>query len=385
MTAAAVAVLLAARDDEAGRSPPRAPVSTPGFEVALQDNAVLLHRYYYDRDRALRQARELGVSWVKATVLWSAAAPDREGLRPPAEPRYDWRQFDGFVDAARRHGFAVELNLTGPAPAWAAGDGRVGVVRPDPRLFADFARRAAERYRGRVARWSVWNEPNYATWLAPPRTAAAQYRELYTRARAAIAAADPHAQVLIGETAGPSQLGRVIPALRFLREVACRDAAGRPTGDCPRLVADGYAHHPYDFTRPPEHRAPGRDDVTMGSLDRLTAALDGLARSGALADREGRPLDVYLSEFGYLRRTGRRLPEPVRGDRLRRAFGIARGRYPRVRQLLQYLLVSPPADFPGGYFDTSVLTGAGVQTPAFRALAEWSRAEIERGRLARPR
>jgi hypothetical protein len=354
-------LLVAGRDDEERRP-------AAGFEVALQDNAVFLHRYYYDLERAYGQARELGASWLRVTLLWSGTEP--------ARGRFDWREADRAVDAAARHGIDVELNLTGPAPAWATGDGRVGVVRPDPRLFGEFVRGAAAHLRGRVRRYTVWNEPNYETWLAPQRTAASQYRTLYGTAHRAISDVDPDAQVLIGETAGPSQRGSVIPALRFLREVACRDRGGRPTARCEPLHADGYAHHPYDFTHPPEHRPGGRDDVTIGSLDRLETALDELAASGALLSREGRPLDVYLTEFGYLRRTERRLPDRVRAEYLRRAFDMARGRFPRVRQLLQYLLVSPPPDFPGGRFDTSVVSGSGEERAPFRALAEWSRANL---------
>ena len=56
-----------------------------------------------------------------------------------------------------------------------------------------------------------------------------------------------------------------------------------------------------------------------------------------------------------------------------RAFGIAAHLYPRVRQILQYLLVAPPPGYPGGQFDTSLLTQTGIATPALKALAAWAR------------
>lgn len=347
------------------------PSGRAGFEVALQDNPVFVQRAYFDRQRAFALARRLGVSWLRATVLWYRA------VRPGG-----WRRLDDLVAAAAARGIRVELTLTGPAPADVTGDRQVGVFRPDPRRFAQFAADAARHFRGRVTRYSVWNEPNFSAWLRPSAEAPALYRALYAAAFAAITAADPAARVLIGETAGAAPPGQVIPVLRFLRALACRDASGRPTASCAPLVADGFADHPYDFARAPEDRPAGADTVTLGSLDRLTGALDDLARAGALRDRAGRPLDVYLTEFGYFERGPQALPSETRAAYLRRAFERAASRYPRVRQLLQYLLVEPPPGFPGGEFDTALVTRAGGATPAFDTLAAWARANA--ARLERP-
>jgi 16S rRNA processing protein RimM len=38
------------------------------------------------------------------------------------------------------------------------------------------------------------------------------------------------------------------------------------------MRADGFAHHPYDFVRPPHRRNPDRNGVTMANLGRLTKA-----------------------------------------------------------------------------------------------------------------
>src|SRR5436190_18864862 len=42
-----------------------------GLEIGLQDNAVFLERRYYDREAALGQARQLGVTWMRTNLLWS--------------------------------------------------------------------------------------------------------------------------------------------------------------------------------------------------------------------------------------------------------------------------------------------------------------------------
>ena len=201
-----------------------------------------------------------------------------------------------------------------------------------------------------------------------------RYRGLYDVAHAAIRDALPDAQVLLGETAPYVGRRNGTPPLAFLRRVV----RGGP------LVADGYAHHSYDFLHPPERVYPGRENVTLGSIDRLLRELDRMAASGALRDRRGRALDVWVTEFGYLRRTARAQPPRRRAAYVRRAFELAASRYPRVRQLLQYLLVAPPEHFPGGRFDTALLTRAGERTPAFDALARWSRDAVEAGRVKPP-
>jgi hypothetical protein len=356
----------------------------PRLEVALQDDAVFLNRYYYQRGTAFEQARQLGVSRLRVLVGWAKVLGlQAEGPLPPPKPIYDWAPYDDLYRAARAKGARLELDLTGPAPAWATANGRIGPVRPSPELFGRFAAAAGRHFRGRVDRYSIWNEPNYVSWISPSSAAPAVYRRLYSAGYRAIKLADPRAKVLIGETAPYAQPGRATAPLAFLRDVACVDNSYRPTGRCTPLRADGYAHHPYDFERAPEDVRPGSDNVTIGSLARLTAALDRLADTGALRTPSGRPLDVYLTEFGYFRRGKRAIPEAKRAAYLQRAFEIA-AQNRRVRQMLQYLLVSPPPDSPSAFFDTAVITLAGRPEKPFVALAAWAREALRDRRIRAP-
>jgi hypothetical protein len=395
--AVAVGVLIASNHGEHHRRHGRgataqAPASRPaaappgGFEVALQDDPVFVRRDYYSRERGLADARRLGVSWIRMNVLWGrTAGRSRTARRPPQRPRYDFLSYDLAVAAALRHGFRVELTLTGPAPAWATADGRYGTLRPDARAFAAFARAVALHFGRRVTRYSIWNEPNFDQFLTPRSEAPALYRRLYEGAWGAIKAVEPGAEVLIGETAPYGIRGRVTRPLAFLRSVACARADYAPARRCDELRADGYAHHAYQFRSPPERRPVGRDTAQIGSLDRLIHALDRLAAGGLLATPAGAPLPVYLTEFGYFRRGRRALPEARRAEYLPRAFAVARRHYPRVRQLLQYQLASPPRPYNGSEFDTGLMSRDGLRTPAFGALAAWSARELALRRIAKPR
>jgi hypothetical protein len=367
-----------------GSEEPRCRESPGRLEVAVQDNVVLVGREYGDRDGALGQITELGTSWVKVMVLWSRVVPRPESREPPADIRYDFGKHDSAVDAVTKRGLCVEFALTGPAPAWATADGRVGAREPDADRFAGFARAAAEHFRGRVTRYSIWNEPNHTGWISPQGSAPGIYRGLYEAGYEAIKEVDPSAQVLIGETAAYARPGASTAPLEFLRELACRDRDYQPVRECDGLEADGYAHHPYDFDHAPGFPYPGRDNATLGTLDHLTEALDRLADEGALVTPEGRPLPLYLTEFGYFATGRRRVPAARRADWLAQAFELAR-RNPRVRQMLQYLLVQPPPDFPGGRFNTGIVKLNGRPGPAYRALAEWAAGARERGQIVVPR
>ena len=83
-----------------------------------------------------------------------------------------------------------------------------------------------------------------------------------------------------------------------------------------------------------------RDDVTMGSLRRLTRALKALARRGALTTPRGRAPGLYLTEWGYQSRS-RRIREPLRSRYVRRGLRIA-ARTRQVRQVVWYQLAAPP-------------------------------------------
>jgi hypothetical protein len=179
-----------------------------------------------------------------------------------------------------------------------------------------------------------------------------------------IKSVDPWAQVLFGETVPYAIKGRATSPLWFLRGATCVNRHWK-RGCRKGLRADGYAHHPYDFLHSPRYRYPGKDNVTMGTLGRLTKALDRLARNGSLRTSHGKRLNIYVTEFGYFGSGKRRIPARRRATYLRQAYRIAR-HSPRVKQMLQYLLVSPPKAL--GNFDTALLGRNGQLTSVYHAL-----------------
>jgi hypothetical protein len=336
------------------------------MEIALQDDAVLLQRVYYDRDLALAQIQALGVTRLRVNLYQTRVLPAWQNTTREEPPvlLYDWSAYDNLIAAAGARGIRVQLTLGGPTPAFATGDGRQGVVRPDPAKFAAFARAAAAHFRGRVDRYSIWNEPNHVAWLQPRASAPSQYRRLYAAGYKAVKAVDPAAQVLFGETSPYAKKGAATAPIKFLRGAACVNARWRFRCSA-GLRADGYAHHPYEFEHGPRFRYPGRDNATIGTLGHMTRALDRLKKSGALRPASGKRIDLYLTEFGYFGTGRRRISAKRRVKYLRQAYSIA-FLHPRVRQMLQYQLVSPPTTYTT--FDTALLGPDGRPTSVYDAL-----------------
>jgi hypothetical protein len=358
----------------------------PPLEIGIQDDPLFVRqpnqyggrgtKGLISRERAYRAARSLSVRVLRINVIWKWVAKTR------AQDGWDWSWYDRAVDAATAHGVSPQLTLTGPAPAWATGNGKPGPVRPDARQFGEFVAAAAARYRGWVTRYAIWNEPNWPSWLSPQSKAPGIYRRLYLAAYAAIEREDPAAQVLIGELAPLGPPEAATPPLHFLRGLTCRDRDWHARRTCAPLYADGFAHHPYALRWPPEYRGPSRDDVTMGSLGRLTYVLRLLARRHALSTPAGRAPPIYLTEFGY-HANSRTILEPERARFTLRAFDIA-ARDPHVRQIVWYQLAQPPHS-PNRQWDTALLRRGGVARPTFTALVRWLRDAVEAGRVAAPR
>lgn len=359
--------------------------AAPGMEVALQDDAVLLDHYWYGQAAGLDRADDLGVTWIRSNLVWTHTLAHGQGnkRKRPAHLTYDFSRWDRLIDAAAARGIRVELTLSGPSPVWATPDHQGGAHAPRLAAWGEFVRRAVTHFRGRVTRYEIWNEPNYVGWLQPLREAPYIYRGLYQTAWRVIRGVDPRAQVLIGETSPYAIPHKAWAPLAFIRAAACVDGRYRRLKGCPgTLVADGYAHHPYNYQHGPTYKYPGANNVTIGTLSRLTGALDRLRRAHALRTRTGAKMGVYLTEFGYFTIGYRRQPESRRAKYESQAFGIAQ-RNPRVHQMLHYQLVEPPPG-PFAFWKTYLIRVNGVLRFSFYTLASWAEHAAAQGRISVP-
>jgi hypothetical protein len=364
-----------------------------GMELALQDDSTfLVGAKHVKREKAFAYARQLGVTRLRVNVLWAYTMPALfyDTRRKPTKIPYQFQQLDSLVDEAADHGIRIHFSLTGPAPRWARPKASINQAwyKPSTREFGKWAGIVAEHFAGRVDRYSIWNEPNWRTWLGPLKSGPALYRSLYVRGYEAIKQADPRAKVLIGETSPTARARLSTAPLDFLRKVTCVNKKYKRVGHCPRLKADGYAHHPYDFRHAPNFKYPGADNVTLGTLSRLTKALDKLRKVRALRTPNGSRMPLYLTEYGYFATGHRALPRKKTLRYLQQAYSIAL-KNSRVKSQLQYLLVSPPTKSRQSFFNLALLSNGGRKYSTFSAMARWysaNRAKVKRpgGAIALP-
>ncbi len=197
----------------------------------------------------LDNIRLMAFTHVKQRFSWSNVEP------LPGE--WHWDKADGVVDEVEYRGLKLIARLDGP-PDWAlTGDpARDAAASPvDVDAWATFCGTLAVRYKGRIAGYQVWNEPNLRReWLDYPPNAAGYVRLLQTCAEA-IRAADPDAVIMsAGLAPTGTLLPEAIPDMDYLRQMY---AAGvSPWFDVLGLNAPGYGAPP-DLS-PDDAEAAGR-------------------------------------------------------------------------------------------------------------------------------
>jgi len=369
LAAAIAAVCLAA-----GGTPVHAATK---MEVAIQDDGPLVSNTPIKRSKDLKLADKLKVTYIRVNIPWNSVVNHSHSRKRPKHVRYAFNGYDKLLLAARKHGMKLQITISGFAPAWATGNGKVGGYRIKTKDFTNFVKVVARHFRHHVDRYGIWNEPNYISWLSPLSQAPKIYHKMYANAWKWIKKIDRHAKVLFGETAPydrfSSRVGRLsISPLKFDREVLKYGP----------LKADGYAHHPYDFRHTLYYRYPGKDNVTLATLSRLTSALDTFARKRQLTTPTGGPLDVYLTEYGFMASGRYARGESFRAKYLPKAFQIALDNR-RVREMLQYLIVKAPPR--SAFFDTSIASKKGKVGKTFKALEAWAQKKAKQHKIATPK
>ena len=334
-----------------------------------------------EREPTLDQIQSFGVERVRALVYWqnftarpnSRHRPRFDRADPDAYPADTWGVLDRLVDSVQRRGMEIQLTPTGPVPKWATKHRRGHLNTPGAIEFGRWVKALARRYGDRVNLWSIWNEPNHPAFLKPQykhgRPASPLiYRKLYRRAERAIHRTSGNSRdiVLFGETAPIGNQNLVSP-LGFLRKATCLNSRYHKKRSCDKLRIDGYAHHAYTRKNGPTFVHPDKDDVSIGALSRLVAALDKAARAGVV----NKHLPIYLTEFGIQSK-----PDPIAGVGYKRQaeyLAISeRMAYanPRVAAFSQYLLrddkprKGPKIQRYSG-FETGLRTSKGRRKPSY--------------------
>lgn len=153
--------------------------------------------------RDLETINELDFNWVKQSFAWRDIEPIEKG-------KYDWYRPDLIVDMVEESGLDLLVRID-RQPFWSQEEDWPPLENAPPadlQDFADFCGILAERFRGRIAAYQVWNEPNLSReWGGEPPNPA-EYTELLKVCYEAIKESDPQAIVV---SAGLAPTGTGLP------------------------------------------------------------------------------------------------------------------------------------------------------------------------------
>lgn len=302
------------------------------LEVAVNDDAVLLYEQYYPRLTLIAQARAMGASWIRVNFSYSDYAS--QGFK--------------YLDALQRAAFASGMNMhvtltgTGYYFKGAKKTKAISYFKPSTKAFSNWVKTMVKHYKGKIRRWSIWNEPNFPYFLSTKKTPSSKntpqlYCAIYKAGYAAVKSVDKKSKVLWGELAPLKSRDPI----RFMKAAACRGTR-----------TDGFAFHPYQL----QAKSYG-----ISSTPTIRAAAKKYLHTG----------NLYYTEFGYIR------PGLSFGksDAERARLTVDGYKYARkskngIKNLTYYILVQPPPKFFIA-FDSGIIRSNGSTTSVFDALRNY--------------
>lgn len=212
------------------------PLPPPVFKP---DTGVQIDVLAGDLEQTLQWAQGLGVEWVKQQVDWN--------LIDHGSGNMDWVLLDRAVHRADGYGFRILLSVVS-APGHLRSD-PTGFGPPDDYgEFRRFMQQMAERYRGRVDAYELWNEPNLAREWSGDVLDPARFVALVAEGAQGVRAGDPTALVISG---APGVTGINDGVTAIDDRVFFRGMVAAGVGQW----VDGIGVHPYGFANPPEESA----------------------------------------------------------------------------------------------------------------------------------
>ena len=169
--------------------------------------------YYQDRPRIYQLVKNSQFNWIRQQVPWE----DHQD----ADGTIYWGELDKVVNEAAAHDVKVLLSFV-RAPSWATGNGTHGMPsRANFGKFGEFVGAIAQRYKGKVHAYEIWNEQNYAIENGGVVAEPSFYVDMLAAAYGPIKAADPQAIVVSGSPTptGDNRKNVAIDELIYFRQM----------------------------------------------------------------------------------------------------------------------------------------------------------------------
>lgn len=251
-----------------------ASINTSGSTVGFADSD-LWGMSPDDVNRTLDLMTATGVRTVRVMLPWAGLEPN------PGQ--YDWGKADLIVDAANARGMSV-LGTLVSSPGWAVNPGNPAISSPpaSAATYGEFAGAAAAHFRGRVAAYEIWNEPNSVTsWTSGPQgPEPAVYTAMLKAAYPAIKGADRSALVIGGVVGAVVQFfALTTDPVTFVEQMYGAGAAGS---------FDALSFHPYLYNN---EFSKGR-----GTANTPLSQTEGIHRAMAANGDGGKK--IWATEYG---------------------------------------------------------------------------------------
>jgi len=219
------------------------------------DIAGLVHAGQTNTPEEYALVNRMGASWAVTTFYWSSIER--------AENQWDFESYDRYVDTANAAGVKI-IGVLAYDVSWIHDDGETHKYIPPDKIpfFLEYVRRTTAHFRGRVAAWCIWNEPNFHFWQGSRD----EFFVLARQAADALRETDPDVTLLGGAfNRGIFSLPKAY--IRGLFESGAMEKA------------DGVAFHPYELN-------PAR-------TARLYGAFRDIVAKYGFGDK------IWITEVGY--------------------------------------------------------------------------------------
>ncbi len=317
---------------------------------------------------SVRMLREAGVTYVRQSFPWQEIEPNPGDFR-------EWEKYDFIVGQLTAAGIGI-LARVDTIPRWArppTDDLNAWDKGPpqDYNNYANFVGRLAERYKGKIHHFQVWNEPNLTgEWGGKPIDPG-QYGLLLQFTWKRVKQIDPSIQIVTAGLAQTTEDGVTtnnLNELDFIRQLY--ESGAQPYFDILSVMDYGLGDSPEDRRVGPER----------ANFSRLLLVREIMERYGDAAK------PVWISEYGWIS-----LPPDYQGDQ-RTTWGVSvdeatqarwtvegiermRREWPWVGMVFVWAFrwVEPPTDtvvVPARHFE--VVDHDFAPRQAYLALQEWS-------------
>ncbi len=333
------------------------PLTVPHQNIGYSMNANFIYDGGIDGD--MKQMTDAGFNTFVQLFPWK--------LAEPTQGQYDWGQYDAIVAAAERHGMSIIARID-QQPSWVAANGP-GVNSTPPanmQLFGTFLTAMAQRYKGRIAAYQIWDEPNlWYEWGGKGNVSASAYVGMLKVAYAAIKAADPQAIVLGGDLTptGVNDGNIAIDDVDYLKQMY--QAGAKPYFDVMGAHGAGYNHAP-DAALGSDPAHPDHS-FYFRRIEELRAVMEANGDSGK---------QMWLTEFGWTldnvnpSYSWYAVDSHTQAAYLVKAFQMGKNNYPWMGVMsvwnFNFAWMSPPPDEKSFW---SVMNPDHTPRPAYVALA----------------